>query len=341
MAKITIELSDEALALLAERARRRKRTTEDYGTLVMQQSLVFGDRDGLDELFYLHHTFFALSFNLKLLLEKLDKTFEPELLNYLRMCEQLIELTKNALSISFETRKIQSVFDLQRDEFSLRIALNKVLRISHGSTYKKQTHELIFDIDPSSPENITADQDKFEQILHNLIGNALKFSPDGGQVKLSVRLSSPDTVQFTVSDQGLGMSARFLPHLGEKFARDEAHEISGSGIGLFLVKHFVEWHGGKLWAHSGGIGKGSTVHFTLPCRPKMERDPEFKSVVSELRRWRITLSALLAEVEALPRTRYHFDATARADFAQLVHTELEQMQAFLVQLEKDHATDHD
>lgn len=213
--------------------------------------------------------------------------------------------------------------------------------ISRGSTYKKETHELVLDIHPETPEYLMADQDKFEQILHNLIGNALKFSPDGGQIKLHVHLSSPDTIQFTVSDQGLGMSARFLPHLGEKFTREEAHEIPGTGIGLFLVKHFVEWHGGKLWAHSGGIGKGSTVHFTLPCGLKMDRDPEFSSAVAELRRWRITLSALLAEVETLPRTRYHFDTTARADFARLVQTELEQMQAFLVQLERSHAAAHD
>jgi signal transduction histidine kinase len=230
------------------------------------------------------------------------------------------------------------------DEIDLRALVEKVQRIDRGSVYFRESHSFHFSIEAEVPRIIVGDSDKLQQILHNLIGDALKYSPDGGEIKLHARLSAPKLILFTITDQGIGMSPEFLPRFGEKFARastEEVRMINGTGIGIFLCKTFIKTFAGRLWASSEGLGKGSTVYFTLSTEAVMAHDPEFTSAVAELRRWQIKLSALLAEVETLPREHYRFDATARADFSQLVHTELGQMQAFLTQLEKDHATDHD
>lgn len=163
----------------------------------------------------------------------------------------------------------------------------------------------------------------------HLIGNALKFSPEGGTVQLQISMSDSDTILFTVSDQGVGMSPEVLAHLEQKQWQ------RGTGMGLFMARGFVELHGGRLWAESEGRGRGSRVSFTLPARPAIERDPEFNRALGELRHWRLMLSCLLAEVQTLSRSHYRFDSSARADFALLVQTELVQLQALLKRLGGD------
>jgi two-component system phosphate regulon sensor histidine kinase PhoR len=79
-------------------------------------------------------------------------------------------------------------------------------------------------------------------------------------------MMSPDTVEFAVSDQGMGIPPEHLSKMGERFHRVDNRDtrtIGGTGIGLFLVKHLVEIHGGKMWIDSE-VGKGSTFHFSLP-----------------------------------------------------------------------------
>ena len=347
MATITLELSDEALALLAERARRRGRTTEEYGTLVMQQSLLFGDRDELDELFYLQHVFKAMQDFLQFSLDHVDiQADDPEgFIACIRSLQsewnRIQRITDTALSLGFETIQTSQVWSqgmpYSGEEFELRPLLQKVMDTCERSAYKRPTHSLQYEVAENVPQHLDCDVDKVEQILYNLIGNALKFSPDGGTILLRVSRHNADKICFSIQDQGIGMSPESLQKFGTKFFRASDNKPHGVGIGAFLVKLFVQLHSGEFWVDSEGIGKGTTASFTLPSNPATIRDPEFTQAVAELRRWRIKLSALLAEVEALPRTRYYFDATARAAFAQLVHAELEQMQAFLAQLEKDHA----
>ena len=76
-------------------------------------------------------------------------------------------------------------------------------------------------------------------------------------------------VQFAITDQGLGMSPEFLKKFGEKFARADNRDtrsINGTGIGVFLVRNFVEGHGGTMWPDSEGVGKGTTITFTMPVK---------------------------------------------------------------------------
>jgi two-component system phosphate regulon sensor histidine kinase PhoR len=110
------------------------------------------------------------------------------------------------------------------------------------------------------------DPDRFIQILTNLVSNAIKYSPDGGPVELSVDFAPPQSLRVEVRDHGLGLSADDKAHLFEKFYRVEgAHMqgIRGTGLGLSITKYLVEAHGGRIGVISEK-GKGSTFWFEIP-----------------------------------------------------------------------------
>jgi signal transduction histidine kinase len=114
---------------------------------------------------------------------------------------------------------------------------------------------------------IVVDSDRIQQVLHNLLGNALHFTPENGHVVLEVRQDG-DAVLFSVQDDGIGIPPEHLPHIFERFYRADKSRSraagGGSGIGLTIAKSLVEAHGGKLWAESEGKNKGSTFLFTIP-----------------------------------------------------------------------------
>lgn len=113
---------------------------------------------------------------------------------------------------------------------------------------------------------ILADEDRLTQVLTNLLGNALHYTPSGGLVEISV-VPKAHEVQVAVQDTGVGISAEHLAHLFDRFYRvdkSRSRAGGGSGIGLTIAKHLVEAHGGRIWAESEGVGKGSRFLFTLP-----------------------------------------------------------------------------
>ena len=180
-------------------------------------------------------------------------------------CDRLRRLIDDLLNVSRIEANAAMIPNIE--PMDLHETIKRTILIDNGSTYKKDSHTLEYSIDEGVPARIDADADKFEQIIHNVVGNALKYSPDGGAVHLRVSLHDPETLLFAVSDQGLGMTPEFLKKFGEKFARADNRDtrsINGTGIGIFLVKNFVEIHGGKMWPYSEGLGKGTTIYFTLP-----------------------------------------------------------------------------
>ena len=113
---------------------------------------------------------------------------------------------------------------------------------------------------------VRADAKRIQQVLSNLLGNARKYTPDGGTIVLSAR-AVEDAVEIAVTDQGLGVPADALPRLFEKFYRvdnSDRREIRGTGLGLAIVKQIVEVHGGRVRAESAGLGHGARLSFTLP-----------------------------------------------------------------------------
>jgi histidine kinase len=113
---------------------------------------------------------------------------------------------------------------------------------------------------------VQADEDRIGQVLLNLVGNALQYTPAGGRVRVSARHQEAE-VQVSVADTGVGVAAEHLPLIFTRFYRvdkSRSRAGGGSGIGLTIAKHLVEAHGGRIWAESAGPDQGSTLTFTLP-----------------------------------------------------------------------------
>jgi signal transduction histidine kinase len=126
---------------------------------------------------------------------------------------------------------------------------------------------LAMDMPPDLPQ-VHADGQRIAQVLTNLLGNALRYTPEGGRVDLSLR-AEERTVLIRVSDTGSGIAAEDLPHVFDRFYRADksrSREGGGSGLGLAIARSIVEAHGGRIWAESE-IGKGTTIALTLPIEP--------------------------------------------------------------------------
>jgi signal transduction histidine kinase len=120
-------------------------------------------------------------------------------------------------------------------------------------------------IAPNLP-NVMADPARITQVLVNILGNALQYTPEGGEGWVSARQQG-DEVQFVVRDSGRGIPDEDLPRIFERFYRvdkSRTRASGGSGIGLTISKHIIEAHGGRIWASSHGHGQGSAFGFTLP-----------------------------------------------------------------------------
>ena len=116
------------------------------------------------------------------------------------------------------------------------------------------------------PIHFLADEDRVIQILTNLIGNALQYTPEHGTVTVSIERDKNEA-RISVRDTGFGIPAEHLAHIFDRFYRvdkSRSRARGGSGIGLTIAKHLVEAHGGKIWAESAGENKGSVFIFTLP-----------------------------------------------------------------------------
>lgn len=111
--------------------------------------------------------------------------------------------------------------------------------------------------------HMRADQARLEQVLVNLIHNAVKFTKPGGEIVLEAE-STPDGIRCAVRDTGIGIEAESLPRIFERFYRvDSSRTGSGTGLGLSISKHIVEAHDGKIWAESE-VGRGSIFYFLIP-----------------------------------------------------------------------------
>jgi two-component system phosphate regulon sensor histidine kinase PhoR len=181
---------------------------------------------------------------------------------------RLSRLIDNILSIS---RIETGVVKLHREAFALQHLLADVIDIMQPQAQAKQI-ELVDQDFPVYCE-VHADRDMVMQAVLNLIGNAIKYTPEGGQVRLSLeRDDQAGMAVVGVSDTGKGIPDDALPHLFDKFYRVADHKkmAKGTGLGLNLVKHVVETvHGGEVGVTSE-LNKGSTFMFTLPLADNEE-----------------------------------------------------------------------
>jgi signal transduction histidine kinase len=114
---------------------------------------------------------------------------------------------------------------------------------------------------------IVCDPDRIQQVLWNLLTNAIKFTPADGGITVTVEPSASNQVEITVTDTGIGVPSEFLPFVFDRFRQydgSSTRNASGLGLGLSIVKHLVELHGGTVQAESAGAGLGTTLRVVLP-----------------------------------------------------------------------------
>ena len=125
----------------------------------------------------------------------------------------------------------------------------------------KHSCQLLLHFDDEQLE-LDADGGKLFQVFENLIGNAIKYSPDGGQIEIKGERTD-EQFMVTVSDEGMGMNPMQQKHVFEKYYRATQSTTKGLGVGLYIVKHIIEAHNGQIWLESSP-GKGSSFTFVLP-----------------------------------------------------------------------------
>jgi PAS domain S-box-containing protein len=190
--------------------------------------------------------------------------------------KQVRYLTRIKSNTDRLSRLINDLLDLSRIE-SGRVEIRSTtlslaaLAEEVAEQLKSLATEKLIQIEVPSPDpNLTvwADRDKVTQVLMNLIGNAVKFTPQNGKVTVTVKKNDDDYVQISVDDTGPGILAEDRNKIFSKFYQVdniEKEKPKGSGLGLAISKALVEMQGGKIWVESE-VGKGSKFYFTLPAR---------------------------------------------------------------------------
>src|SRR5262249_11896925 len=168
---------------------------------------------------------------------------------------------------------------------------------------------------------IAGDVARIQQIIWNLLSNAIKFTAEGGQI--SVRLRKIDAgAQITVTDSGVGIRPEFLPHIFDRFQQADqsiTRRFGGLGLGLSIVKHLVELHGGSITAQSSGIGHGATFAIVLPASAAERRDSPSASAPKDMAQGRESLNGIrILVVEDEPDTCEFLDRFLRSYGADVV-----------------------
>jgi PAS domain S-box-containing protein len=181
-----------------------------------------------------------------------------------RQLKQLVRLVDDLLDVS---RISEGKIELRRAPFDLAGAVGQAVQ-TVGPLYESLGHRLSVTL-PDEPLRLDADEVRVVQVLVNLLNNAGKYSEHGGEVHLSVAREGAEAV-IRVRDNGTGIEPEMLPRVFDLFAqadRQRHRARGGLGVGLTLVHRLVELHGGRVTAHSEGVGKGSEFVVRLPGLP--------------------------------------------------------------------------
>jgi PAS domain S-box-containing protein len=178
-----------------------------------------------------------------------------------RNATSLTQIVEDVLDVS---RIISGKVRLQVQPVTLsKVASDAVATVQPAADAKGVRVNCIFD---SKAAPVAGDPERLQQVIWNLVSNAVKFTPRNGRVQVQV-IAVDSHVEVVVSDTGIGMPASFLPHIFERFRQAEGgttRRHGGLGLGLAIARHIVEMHGGTIQAVSEGEGLGSTFRVRLP-----------------------------------------------------------------------------
>ena len=226
------------------------------------------------------------------------------------------------------TRLINDVLDISRIEAGLmqwemiKLAIPEVIETAMDATHAlfaqkslKEDVDLEADLPP-----VWGDRDKLVQVITNLLGNAIKFTPDGGNIRVKAQVLKgsevedvSDMIRISVSDTGIGIAPEEKEKIFQKFKQvgdTLTDKPKGTGLGLPISKEIVEHYGGRIWVESD-LGKGSTFYFTLPVMEKIDVEvPAVKEERAEVSP-RVGKTILVVDDEANVRRFLSYELTKR------------------------------
>jgi signal transduction histidine kinase len=195
------------------------------------------------------------------------KNFDQYFEKIIRNARRLEKLTEDILDVSrIEGNNLQ----LSKSNFDLNRTIQQVIEDYQKEAANKNV-KIILDFKKNVPTTIYADEARLQQVINNLLSNAINFTNKGtviitaykAQVDTNVEMGQQDeeSIVVEIKDTGSGINPEMLPRLFEKFATRSG---SGTGLGLYISKSIVDSHGGKIWAYNNKDGIGATFTFTLP-----------------------------------------------------------------------------
>jgi len=171
--------------------------------------------------------------------------------------DRLSELINNLLDA---TRLEAGEFAINASDISIPILVNRVIE-----RFKTQTTKHSFEMDfPDDCPIVLADEARITQVLDNLISNAIKYSPEGGKIRISGDVGVENVI-ISIQDEGPGIPMGDVPHIFDRFYRSEDAQknTAGAGLGLYLARAIIEAHGGSIWADPRSKN-GARILFSIP-----------------------------------------------------------------------------
>lgn len=189
-----------------------------------------------------------------------DENIAPTFLNVTQTeTERMIRLVNDLLQLS---RMDSSDYELNKDIVLFNSFFNRIIDRFEMSKSDKVQFERLF---PETSFYVEIDTDKITQVIDNIISNAIKYSPDGGNIRFGFT-GQEDMLKVMISDDGMGIPKENVGRIFDRFYRVDrarARSMGGTGLGLAIAREMIEAHGGKIWAESEE-GQGTTIFFTLP-----------------------------------------------------------------------------
>jgi PAS domain S-box-containing protein len=199
--------------------------------------------------------------NLLPIVEKEEK--DPKLKEIIQVINRNVIYMKNLVIKTIQLARLNSPkTEFNYEDANLLEILNSVI---DSNRLLLKNSNIVLNNNITENININIDKLRIEELLNNLLNNSIKYSKDSGKIIIDYK-NDEDFITISIKDNGIGMTDKQIQHMFEEFYKaDEArHDFDSSGLGLSISRKIVEKHGGKIWAESDGIDRGSTFYFTLP-----------------------------------------------------------------------------